>query len=210
MRRPPTACAIFASSRFRSDDARHREAGGALHGLRHSLLPHRLSGEQPDPRLERSRLSGQMARRRDATCIRPTNFRSYRPHLSCPLRGSLHAQSRKRAGDDQDHRERHRRQAPGPKGWVEPEPPEEETGKRVADRGLWLCGTCRRPTAGARRPRGACLREAMPRRAASCATAFPISRWRSIRSIAGCEQMEAEGVSFHYNVIRRDPRLPLR
>src|SRR4030088_1056248 len=27
------------------------EAGGALHGLRHSLLPHRLSGEQPDPGL---------------------------------------------------------------------------------------------------------------------------------------------------------------
>ena len=28
-----------------------QEAGGTLHGLRHSLLPHRLSGEQPDPGL---------------------------------------------------------------------------------------------------------------------------------------------------------------
>ena len=32
------------------------EAGRALHGLRHPLLPHRLPGEQPDPGLERPRL----------------------------------------------------------------------------------------------------------------------------------------------------------
>ena len=38
-----------------------RGADGALHGLRHSVLPQRLSARQPDSELERSRLSRSLA-----------------------------------------------------------------------------------------------------------------------------------------------------
>ena len=38
-------------------------AGGALHGLRHPLLPRRLSARQPHPRVERPRVAGPLGRR---------------------------------------------------------------------------------------------------------------------------------------------------
>ena len=53
-----------------------RGAGGALHGLRHSVLSSGLPARQPDSRLERSRLSRPLAARRSIGCTRPTTFRS--------------------------------------------------------------------------------------------------------------------------------------
>ena len=53
-----------------------RGSGRALHELRHSLLPHRLPGEQPDPGLERPRLSAATGKRPRATCTRPTTSRN--------------------------------------------------------------------------------------------------------------------------------------
>ena len=50
--------------------------GRALHGLRHSVLPHRLPGQQPDPGLERPRLSRRLEAGARATCTRPTTSRS--------------------------------------------------------------------------------------------------------------------------------------
>ena len=53
---------------------RDARAGRALHGLRHSLLSHRLPGQQPDPRLERSRLSRRLAGGRAQPALAPTIF----------------------------------------------------------------------------------------------------------------------------------------
>jgi len=53
-------------------------AGVALHGLRDSVLSPGLSGEQPDPRLQQSRLSRATGRRRSRTCNPPTTSRNSR------------------------------------------------------------------------------------------------------------------------------------
>ena len=88
-------------------------AGGALHGLRHALLSHRLPGEQPDPRLERPRLQGRLAEGAQEPSLDQQFPRVHRPRLPCPVRGELHAQHHRPAGDHQDDRMRHRRQGLG-------------------------------------------------------------------------------------------------
>ena len=85
------------------------QSGGALHELRHSLLSHRLSGQQPDPRLERPRLSRRLAGGGAQPALHQQLPGVHRPHLPGALRGSLHAEPRGHAGHHQDDRMRDRR-----------------------------------------------------------------------------------------------------
>ena len=72
----------IANSSCRCREAGLRDAGRALHGLRRALLSHRLvrppplPGQQPDPGLERPRLSRRLGRGARATCTRPTISRN--------------------------------------------------------------------------------------------------------------------------------------
>ena len=97
-----------------------QHASRALHGLRHSLLPlrhvghdARLPGQQPDPRLERPRLSRQLAAGAGQPALDQQLPRSDRPHLPGAVRRLVHAQPRRQSRRHQDHRMRHRRQGLG-------------------------------------------------------------------------------------------------
>ncbi len=87
----------------------HPQSGGPLHELRHPLLSHRMPRQQPDPRLERSRLPRTLAGSRARPAFDQQFSGVHRPHLPGSLRSRLHAQHRGGAGNDQDHRMRDRR-----------------------------------------------------------------------------------------------------
>ena len=72
--------------------------------------------------------------------------------------------------------------------------------RSVAVVGSGPAGMACRAAARARRPRRARLSRSGPRPAGCCATASPTSRWRSIHVDRRVEQMQAEGVTFHYGV----------
>ena len=85
-------------------------------------------------------------------------------------------------------------------GWVVPEPPEGKTGKTRRRRRLRPGRARLRAAARARRPRCRGVREERPHRRACCATAFPISRWKSTLIDRRIEQMQGEGVEFRAGV----------
>ena len=134
------------------------QAGRALHGLRHSLLPHRLSGEQPDPGLERSGLSRQLAGGRAQPPHHQQFPRGDRPRLPGAVRGLLHAQHRRQSGDHQDDRMRDRRPrlraGLGEAGAALGQDRKEGRGRRLGPRRHGL-----RPAARPRRARRARVRE---------------------------------------------------
>jgi glutamate synthase (NADPH/NADH) small chain len=77
-------------------------------------------------------------------------------------------------------------------GWVKPEPPAVKTGRKVAIVGSAPPGW---PAPSSSRAPGTtctCSRNT-PRRAGSCATAFPTSRWRSITSTAAWRRWRRKG-----------------
>ena len=89
------------------------EAGRAVHGLRHSVLPERLPDQQRHPGLERSRLSQGLedgARR----AAHDQQFSGvHRTRLPGALRGGVHAQHQQRSGRHQVDRAFHHRQGLG-------------------------------------------------------------------------------------------------
>ena len=113
-------------------ETRRQGPGRALHGLRHPLLSHRLPGQQPDPRLERPRLSGRLEAA--AQNLHSTNNFPEVTGRVCPApcEAVLHAQHRRRAGHHQDHRVRHRRPRLRARAGSRREPPEKKTGKKIA------------------------------------------------------------------------------
>ena len=141
--RRPVAERLKRLARVRGQAARGQaaDAGRALHGLRHSVLPQGLSAREHHPRLERPRLPRPLARGDRAPALDQQLPGVHRPHLPGAVRGSLRAQHQRRAGHDQadreaDHRPRlqgrlgdaavppQRRRArrspssaPGPAGW---------------------------------------------------------------------------------------------
>ena len=198
--RPPIASSIsriHAAADDKESPTRRRAAWIAAFPIATVVTGTRLPGQQPDPRLERPRLSGQLGRGGAQPALDQQLPRIHRPHLPGALRGSLHPQPRRHAGDDQDDR------APivdnaWDKGWIKPEIAAEKTGKKVAVIGSGPAGlACAQQLA--RAGHDVHVYETSPRRAVCCAMAFPTSRWRSHidRRIA---QMEAEGVTFHYGV----------
>ena len=107
----------------------------------------------------------------------------HRPHLPGAVRSVLHAQHRRQSGHHQDHRMRHRRprlgQWLGQAGNSRAQDRQEGRGGRLRARRGWPARS------SSRAPATTCMcSRAAPRPAACCATAFPISRWRSTSSTA--------------------------
>ena len=135
----------------------------ALHGLRHSVLPQRLPGQQPDPGLEQPGLPRPVARRARDPALDQQLPGIHRPHLPRAVRGVLHAEHRRQPGHHQDDRMRHRRSRLG--GGLDPAAGRREE-DRQARRGRRLRpgGHGLRPAAGARRPCRDAVREGRPHR----------------------------------------------
>ena len=85
-------------------------------------------------------------------------------------------------------------------GWVAPEAAGEQDRQEGRGRRLGAGRLGRRPAAGARRPRGARLREAAPGPAGCCAYGIPDFKMEKHIVDRRVKQMEAEGVVFHCNV----------
>ena len=128
------------------------DAGRALHGLRHPLLSQRLPGQQPDPGLERPRLSAATGRRRRDNLHSTNNFPEVTGRVcpapceaSCTLNIDdmpVTIKTIECAIADRAFAE----------GWVAPQPPEAKTGKKIADHRLGTGGPRRRAAARARGP----------------------------------------------------------
>ena len=86
----------------------HR-AGGAVHGLRHPLLPRGLPARQPDPGVERPRLPGRLVRGHRAPARHQQLPRVHRAALPGAVRGRVRARHQRRPGDHRAHRVRDRR-----------------------------------------------------------------------------------------------------
>ena len=179
---PAIAFATSANSRCRSTE-RPAQAGGALHGLRHPVLPRpdRLPGAQPDPGLERPRLQRRLGGGRAQPAFDQQLPGIHRPHLPGALRGGLHAQPREPARHDQDDRAGDRRQGLGDglgeAGAGRRRSPASASRSSARDRPAWpppssspASATTSMSSSASRSPAGC------------CATAFPTSRWRSTTS----------------------------
>ena len=79
-------------------------------------------------------------------------------------------------------------------GWVKPQPPKRETGRRVAVVGVRPGGHGRRAAAAPRRPRRDAVRARRGRRRPRAASACRTSRSRSTSSQRRVDQLVAEGV----------------
>ena len=111
---------------------RAREAGRALHGLRHPVLSSGLSARQPDSRLERSRLSRSLARR-DRSPARDQQLPRVHRQAVSRRRARARACSASTTIPSRSSRSRRRSSiARGTKGWVTPRPPATRTWKKVA------------------------------------------------------------------------------
>ena len=111
---------------------RGRAAGGALHGLRHSVLPPGLPGQQPDPRLEQPGLSRPVADRAREPALDQQLPGVHRPHLPRALRGELHAEHHRHPGDHQDRSNARSSTAAGKRAGSSRSAGRAATGKRVA------------------------------------------------------------------------------
>ena len=157
---------------------RRVEAGRALHGLRHSVLPERLSGQQHHSGLERPRLPHAVEATRSTSCIRRTTSPS-----------SPAASARRRA-------RRRARSTSTTIRWASSRS-STSSSTRAATKAGW-CRSRRRTRRASASPSSARARRASRARSSSraqattsccsrrktasagcCATAFPISRWRS-------------------------------
>ena len=98
------------------------QPGRALHGLRRPVLPHRqadqrhgqrLPDQQPDPRVERPRLSRPLAGGARPPAQDEQLPRVHRPRLPGAVRRLLRARHQQPAGHDQEHRVRRSSTAAG-------------------------------------------------------------------------------------------------
>ena len=179
-------------------------AGGALHGLRRTLLlrhqPHHraptgCSGQQPDPDWNDLVYRGnweEAARNLHST----NNFPEFTGRV-CPgaLRSVLHAQHRRQRGHHQDHRMRDRRPrdraAPG-----KPDKPQRKTGKKVAVVGSGPGGFCACAQQLARAGHEVHVYERWAKAGGLLALRHSsISRWRRSTSTVASSRCRREGVS---------------
>ena len=126
--------------------------------MRHPLLPHRMPGQQPDPGLERSRLSRRVAGGGAQPSLDQQFPGVHRPRLSRALRGVLHAEHPGHARHDQDDRVRDHR--PRVRGRVDPSRAARDEVRQVGRRCRLRPRRSRlRPAARASGPRRSCLRK---------------------------------------------------
>ena len=158
---------------------RRQAAGRTLYGLRHSVLQHRLSGQQHHSRLERPGVSRRMETGAGSTAFHQQLPRSDRAHLPCPVRSGMYAEHQQRTGRYQIHRARHHRQGRrerlGRAATGENKNRQESRHSRFRS-----CGTGGRAATGARRTQRHRVRERTAASAVCCATAFPTSSWTSV------------------------------
>ena len=88
-------------------------AGRALHGLRRSVLPYRMPGAEHHSRLERSGVARALARGEPRAALDQQFPGIHRAHLPRAVRSGVRARDQRAAGDDQEHREDHRRSRVG-------------------------------------------------------------------------------------------------
>ncbi len=157
---------------------------------------HRLPGQQPDPGLERPRLSRATGKRPRATSTPPTTSPSSPAASAPPLRGGLHAEPRGRPRRHQDDRAGHRRpRLPG--GWVKPQPPSHKTGKRVAIVGSGPAGMAAAQQL-ARAGHDVHVYEREPKAGGLLRYGIPDFKMEKHYIDFRVAQMEAEGVIFHF------------
>ena len=97
---------------FPEEQAPH--AGGALHGLRRAVLPHRLPAEQHHPGLERPGLPRPLEGRHPRSARHQQFSGVHRPHLPRAVRGRLRAgHQRARRHHQADREDHHRTRLPG-------------------------------------------------------------------------------------------------
>ena len=189
-----SASATIASSCFALDGRSGVEAGRALHGLRHPVLPVRLPGQQYHSRLERPGLPAAVARGARRAALDQQFPRVHRANLPRALRGRLHAQHQRRSGRHQVDRALHHRQGLGRRLGRAAAAAEQD---RQARRGRRLRpgGHGVRAAARARRATTSCCSRRATASAGCCATAFPISRWRSTTSTGASSRCEPKASS---------------
>ena len=81
-------------------------------------------------------------------------------------------------------------------GWVVPQPSVAPHGQAHCGRRLGPCGPCMRAAACARRATTSCCSRRKTGSAGCCATAFPISRWRSTGSTGGWRRCRSRASNF--------------
>ena len=149
--------------RCRCRRASCQPAGRALHGLRHPLLSPRLSGQQHHPGLERPGVPRRLAGGPRGPALDQQLPGVHRPHLPGAVRGGVHAEHQRPAGDDQDDRVRHHRQGLGG-GLGPPADPRRTAPASGSPSSAPVRRARLRPAAGARRSPRRRLREARPHR----------------------------------------------
>ena len=93
--------------------ADHLRAGRSVHGLRHPVLPHRLSAGQPDPGVERPGLAQRLGRGAGAAARHQQLPGVHRAALPGAVRDRLRGRDQPGPGDDQERRGRDHRQGLG-------------------------------------------------------------------------------------------------
>ncbi len=88
---------------------RSRPPRGALHGLRHPVLPRRMPTREPHPGVERPRVPRRLARGSRAAARHQQLPGVHRAAVPGPVRGRLRAGHQLRSGHDRAHRVRDRR-----------------------------------------------------------------------------------------------------
>ena len=143
------------------------EAGRALHGLRHPVLPDRLPGQQHHSGLERPRLPRSSGESALDVLHSTNNFPEFTGRV-CPgaVRGGVHAQHQQRSGRHQVDRALHHRQGLGGRlGRAAAAGAQDRQARRR--RRLGPGGPGVRAAARARRPRRRAVREGRPHRRAA-------------------------------------------
>ncbi len=174
-------------------------AGRALHGLRHSVLPLGLPGQQSDPGLEQPGLSRPVASRARNAAFDQQFPGIHRPHLPGAVRGGLHAQHRRQSGHDQDDRMRDRRSRLGGRldPAADPRAPHRQEHRR---RGLRAGRHGLRAAARARRPRRHVVRKARPRRRPAALRHSRFQDGKAARSTGACARWRRKASKFRTGV----------
>ena len=175
-------------------EAEAARSGRALHGLRHPVLPRRLSAREPHPRLQRSRLRRALGRGAARAARDQQLPRDHRAGLPGAVRGVVRAQPRRGAGDDQDDRAQHHRSRVRARARCRRSRRRARPASASPSSARGRPGWPRRSSWRARATTSWCSRRTIAS-AACCATASPTSSWRRTLLDRRLEQMSAEGVT---------------